>query len=524
MTWSTDNLRPSGQAWADALRLAWHDRRIGAVSAVTGGALSGLAFALAMPRGPVTADEALAVMILGFAVGVITGLVMRSRWAMLLAPLAHMALFELTRVGAVGPTVDRIRLDGLFAILALIAGRGFHAVVGLLPMVLGAIIGAAIARRLEGPPHMPRDLTGKMALWSERALTALLAPALVILAAALIRPGSTPPILGADGKPPAGSIAELTTVRLGQHDQWISIRSHSVNNPVLLHLAGGPGDSDIGDGRPSFQALEHDFIVVIWDQRGTGKSYPALEPAATLTLDRAVADTIELSNYLRDRFDEEKIYIMGNSWGSTLGVLAVQRAPELYHAFIGSGQMVSELETDRLIYNDLLDYAARIGDDALAQRMRAYGPPPYADPLAYAFVMGYYEKLAPFEPSREYLERKARANTRLMGTGASEYSLIEKVNLVRGLIDTYSLMYPQLQGLDFRRDATRLEVPIYIIQGRYELRGRAALVPAWFERLQAPHKRLVVFEQSAHAPHAEEAERFHTLMTETVLAETYPGR
>jgi len=106
---------------------------------------------------------------------------------------------------------------------------------------------------------------------------------------------------------------------------------------VLLYLAGGPGQSDLGYTRAYMTELEDDFVFAVWDQRGTGKSYPSLDPAETLTLERAVLDTIELSSYLADRFGQQKIYLMGSSWGTTLGVLAVQQRPDLFHAWIGTG-------------------------------------------------------------------------------------------------------------------------------------------------------------------------------------------
>ncbi len=477
-----------------------------------------------MPRGPITAGQALALLLASLAVGVVVGLLLRSRWAMLLAPVAHAAAFELGRLRASGPTVDFPRLDGMFAILALMSGRGFQALVGLVPLALGAAYGAGLARWLAAGPARPHRLRTRVGLRARQVASALTAGGLVALAVLIARPASTPPILGPDGRAVPGSVAELVPVALGGRTQWASIRGYSTANPILLHLAGGPGDSDLGDGRPSFQELERDFTVAIWDQRGTGRSYPALEPTATLTLDQAVADTIALTDYLRARFGQPKIYLMGNSWGSLLGVLAVQRAPERYYAYIGSGQMVDPQETDRLIYRDLLAYAERAGDSALAARLREYGEPPYRDPLAYAFVMGYYETLAPYTPTAEYAARMRAAGTGFMGVMAPEYGPVDKVNLVRGLIDTFALLYPQLQGLDFRRDVPQLDVPVYVVAGRYELRGRAELVPQWLDQLQAPQKRLVVFEHSAHAPHAQEAGLFRDLLTGTVLPETHPGR
>jgi pimeloyl-ACP methyl ester carboxylesterase len=160
------------------------------------------------------------------------------------------------------------------------------------------------------------------------------------------RPASTSSITGADGEPLAGSVAELTTVELNGRDQPLMIRGYDIDNPVLLFLAGGPGGSELGAMRRHLPGLEEHFTVVTWDQRGTGKAYPQLDPTETVTLDGYVDDTVAVTDYLRDRFGQDRIYLAGQSWGSTLGVMAVQQAPERYRALIGVGQMVSQLATD----------------------------------------------------------------------------------------------------------------------------------------------------------------------------------
>lgn len=483
-------------------------------------ALAGALVAVTMPRGPATSAQALAVMALGLAVGVTAGFILRSRWALLLAPVAHVVAIELVRLPVVGPTVDGVRLDSAFGVLALLLGRGFHGLVGLLPMLLGASLGAALARRLSGQTPVAR--VGALV---RRGASALTAVGLLVLAALIALPARTPPILGPDGRPVPGSIAELTTVRLGGKDQAILIRAHSPDRPVLLYLSGGPGQSDLGWSRVYFSELTRDFVVVGWDQRGAGKSYAALDPTRTWTLEQAVSDTVELTNYLRTRFGEEKVYLMGESWGSVLGVLAVQRHPELYHAWIGSGQMVSPHETDRRIYRDLLAYAERSGDADLRRQLEAYGEPPYADVYGYTLAMGHYDKLyQPYTPPRAYLERGAAAGMGPLRNMASEYTLVEKVNVVRGLLDMGSVLYPQLAGVDFRRDVPRLAVPVYVLDGEAEMAARRDLMLEWYEQFDAPLKRRYGFADAAHAVAFEEFAALGRILTEEVLPETYPGR
>ena len=288
-------------------------------------------------------------------------------------------------------------------------------------------------------------------------------------------------------------------------------------------LRHGPGQSDLPYSRVMFDDLSRDFVVVGWDQRGTGKSSAALDPVSALTLNQAVADTLELSQYLRNRFDEKKIYLMGESWGSTLGVLAVQRQPELYYAWIGSGQMVSQRETDRRLYQDVLALADLNGDVETVKTMRAFGEPPYADiPYANAFVMGQYDRLyKPYTPPQAYMTKGNAAKLGPYGVLASEYNFVEKFNVLRGLLDMFSIMYPQLQEIDFRRDVPRLEVPVYILDGQAELTARRNLALEWFDKLEAPSKRMFSFENAAHSVAFEQFEAFHKLMLDTVLPETY---
>jgi pimeloyl-ACP methyl ester carboxylesterase len=386
-------------------------------------------------------------------------------------------------------------------------------------MVLAAELGVRVARHLSGQPAWPSTLLG----WAPPVIAGLALLALVVL---LAWPASTPPILGADGQPLPGSIAEITTVRIGGVDQGVLMRGQRTDNPVLLYLAGGPGQSSLPHPRVIFEDLERDFVVVAWDQRGTGKSYAALEPVADLTVQRAVADTIELTNYLRERFGEEKIYLLGESYGTILGVLTAQQRPDLYHAFIGSGQMVDVRESDRRIYRDLLAQAEQSGAAQIVARLRAAGEPPYADiPYANGYVMTHYDRLyKPYTPPQAYIERGARSGIDQFGILGSEYNLVEKVNVLRGLIDMFTVMYPQLQAIDFRRDAAKLDVPVYMLDGQAELAARRNLALEWFEGLDAPQKRIFTFENAAHAVAFEQYAAFHQILLDTILPETYPGR
>ena len=467
--------------------------RIGLLIAIGIAAVFAFGGALLMPRGPITTGQALGSMLVAIIAGLGAGLAMGNRWSLLVAPAVYMVVFELVRLGASGPTIDTIHLDSTLGIVAFIVGRVAHGVLVLVPMAAGALYGV----RING--HWTQSGSFEARSWIAAALLTVVA---VAVGAAVARPPSTAPIFDADGEPLAGSVAELASVSIGGHDQVLMIRGRSVDNPVVLYLAGGPGGTDLGAVRAD-TGLEQDFIVVTWDQRGAGKSYPALDPVDTLTLDQMVADTIEVTHYLRDRFGEGRIFLVGNSWGSTLGVLAVQQHPELFHALIGTGQMVSQRETDVMFWEDTLAWAERTGRTDLAETLRRNGRPPYADVRHYQYATSHEHDWNPYPEFDPATEMPAILFV-------PEYTWMERLNGFRGFLDSAAVLYPQLQDIDFRVDAPGLDIPFYMVVGEHEARGRAALADEWFDLLEAPHKERIVFDGAGHRPHFDQPDRSRT--------------
>jgi pimeloyl-ACP methyl ester carboxylesterase len=469
------------------------------------------------PRGPNDAPQALSAMALSVGVGLLSGVVLRSRWAMVLAPVTFVVVFELVRLDATGATVDRFSLSSEYEMMAFAIGRLFHGFLALLPMAVGVAFGRSWALRRSHPEVSSRSLLGRLGAVVRRGVLVVSTGLLLVLAVAIVRPATTDPILGADGKRLAGSVTEFTTVDIGGHDQTLLIRGHDTDDPVVLFLAGGPGGSELGSMSQYAHPLEQDFVVVTWDQLGTGRSTAQFDPAETLSLDGAIADTIEVTEYLRDRFGDEQIYLVGNSYGTFLGVRAVQQRPELYAAFVGTGQMVSVVATDRLFYEDALAYAEATGDTALADTLLANGEPPYDDILDMAPLAASEHQWNDYTGIEGFPGRREPTDNLFV----REYSLMDQVRSMANLLDTYVTLYPELYDVDLR-DTTSLDVPVYLVQGAHEARGRAALAEEWFEQLDAPDKELFLFERSGHRPWVQEPERFAEVMTETVLARTAP--
>lgn len=517
---TVDDHRPPNRLIAGVARLltfVWSDRRLQVLFALAVPTLAAIVIGWWTPRGPMTSDEALASMVIGLVVGATVGLATRSRWAILIAPLVFAVGFELMRMGTDSMTVDALHPASLYGLIGLVTVRGFHGLVGLTPMSLAAAFGAAFTRRMAGTVA-PSDTLSRISQVLRRGVAVVATVGLVAISFGLAQSPSTATIRSADGTTELGSVAELTKVNIGGHPLSMMIRGTSADNPILLYLAGGPGGTDIGAMRNHLAALEQHFLVVTWDQRGTGTSYDQIDPISTLTFDNAVSDTLEVTNYLRHRFgrDTAKVYLVGNSYGTLLGVRAVQQHPELYAAFVGTGQMVSPRETDRIIYTDTLAWARRTGNSDMTEKLRAIGPPPYTRILDYETTLAHMDDVYPYDHTPND-EGAGGFSENLLG---DEYSLVDEAHNLAGFLDTFSIIYPQLQELDFRVDATRLDVPVYIAEGRYEVRGRSELAHEWFAQLRAPHKELVTFETSGHRPLFEQPGAFVLFMTDTVLAQT----
>jgi pimeloyl-ACP methyl ester carboxylesterase len=323
----------------------------------------------------------------------------------------------------------------------------------------------------------------------------------------------TRPITDVSGQPLPNSIATLEKVTLGGSEQWISIRGQNVNNPVLLYLGiGGPGAGGMPTNAMMFGPLEEHFVVVNWDQPGTGKSYGAV-PILTLTVDRFVTDAHELTLLLRARFHQEKIYVLGLSWGTILGTKLVQQYPDLFYAYVGNGQMVNTTENDRLGYDLALRLAGEWGEARTVERLRRNGPPPYSG-------AGMALKYAAYN---NVLFRSMDAPTLdlvllIVPQFAREYGLVDRVNFARGLLDSFPVVYPQLRDLDFTMQAAQVDVPMYFLVGREDVNAMASLVEHYYGVLQAPHKELIWLESG----HGATPDELADALVNRVLVESPP--
>lgn len=335
-----------------------------------------------------------------------------------------------------------------------------------------------------------------------------------------LRSGTTAPILDDEGQPLNGSVAALERPVIGGVAQSVLIRGRSVNNPVLLYLHGGPGTSELGMLRAhNLPVLERYFTVAVWDQRGAGKSFAAREPIAGMTVEQLIDDTHELTELLCRRFQKRAIYLVGHSWGSLLGVLAVKQRPELYRAYVGVGQAVDMRAGERLSFDWALAQAEKAHDTRSVRKLRAIGPPPYQGELR-PKLMVQRRILAKYGGEVHGSRRGGMPTLVSSLLTTSEYSWPDRINVFRGVFAGMRLLWPQILTIDLVAQAPELKVPVYFLEGRYDYEAPAVLAERYIDALKAPHKALVWFERSAHFVNTEEAEAFNRFFVERLLMET----
>jgi pimeloyl-ACP methyl ester carboxylesterase len=300
-------------------------------------------------------------------------------------------------------------------------------------------------------------------------------------------PGRTPAIHGPN------SIATLERIRIGGVDQYILIRGNDSSLPVLLFLHGGPGMPAMYLAHAFQGELEKEFVVVQWDRRAAGKSYRE-DISSTLTTEQLVADTVELTNVLRARFRQEKIYLVGHSWGTYLGMLVIARHPELYHAYIGIGQLARASPIAGIQDEYIRQSATRVGDFDAIKELEEKGA-------------NVRETLL-FKFGGELHNAKSFMPLLLTGLAAPEYSLRDARNIPKG-VSLYSrnFEYNSISG-ELMDVITQVEIPVYFFTGRFDYTDPFQLTEQYFSKIKAPEKHIVWFENSAHFPFYEEPANF----------------
>jgi len=310
------------------------------------------------------------------------------------------------------------------------------------------------------------------------------------------------------------AIDRTTFVTLGGVEQFVSIRGRSISNPVLVICHGGPALPSLPSSWIWQRGVEDFFTVVNYDQRASGKSAGNLNDDMDLSIDRYTDDLVELIAWLQNELGVEKVGVLGHSWGSIIGVTLSGRRPDLLWSYIGVGQVISGAENETESFGHAMRSAIADSNEHALAELRALGDYPGERPLAAERVVvcrkweQHYGGLSAYRSDSAYF---------MESEDLSPYYTDDELALIgAGQRATMEQVLPQLLSFD-ARDRTEFDVPMLQFLGRHDWTTPTAPVVRWIERVAAPAKDVVWFENSAHLCMHEEPGKFVMSLVDLAL-------
>jgi pimeloyl-ACP methyl ester carboxylesterase len=298
--------------------------------------------------------------------------------------------------------------------------------------------------------------------------------------------------LGALASTANPAIEQTCFVRLGGLDQWINIRGDDRQNPLLLVMHGGPGEAQWPQAA-HYRAWEKYFTVVQWDQRGAGHTYGRYGASTPdMTLDRISNDGVELAAYLCRTLGKKKIIVLGHSWGTLVAVTMVQRRPDLFAAYVGTGQVGSWKGGLQIKFDAVLARARANRDAATVKQLEASGPPDANDADK---VFAFNDRVFPLWPPSDvaWIKSLRAGAPALRAADPKDFKDFED-----GFRFSSEKLVPDQIKADLPVTAGRIDTAFFVIQGRDDLITPTADAVAYFDHVNAPHKQLVLIPNAGH--------------------------
>lgn len=305
-------------------------------------------------------------------------------------------------------------------------------------------------------------------------------------------------------------IEESFAANIGGVDQWLSIRGKDRSNPVILLVHGGPGSAELAIGWTFQRGWEDYFTVIQWDQRAAGKSYGLDDPETvipTLSVERMTDDVIEVMELARERLGQDKVILIGHSWGSVIGLNAALKRPDLVAAYVPHGQVVNMQRNEAEGFRFALEAAQAAGNAEAVAELEALRP--YPGDLTVERIGAqrtwsiHYGALAAYRDSASPWFGAMRLSP--------EYSDADVKAWNDGSLASITALIGELNAVDFD-DVTEIGVPVFMLHGRHDYTTPAQIASDWLARLDAPAKGEYWFEHSAHLAFMEEPGRVLTTL------------
>lgn len=348
--------------------------------------------------------------------------------------------------------------------------------------------------------------------------------AVLLLTTLIIFPpsrGKLPQFYDENGNILENSLAEKCYLNVDGADLGMIIMAKDISNPVLLVCGGGPGIPEylMEDMYPS--SLADKFVVCYLEYRGTGLSYNSEIKAEDMTTERYISDIVSVTEYLSERFGQQKIYIMGHSFGTYIAIKTVQQYPDYYNAYFAMSQTCNQKESEYLAYDYMKSQYEEAGNTQMVKKFTEC-------PIRESEEM--YSKYFSSSLRDTAMHELGVGTTRDMEsviTGiffpslrCTAYTWGERINIWNG--KTTSRHFPVVDdSIHFNAfdDVQSLQIPVYFFAGKYDYTCCYELQYRFYEHIDAPRKEFFTFENSAHSPIFEEPEKSLEAIEEILKSE-----
>ncbi len=337
----------------------------------------------------------------------------------------------------------------------------------------------------------------------------------IFLVLVVLSPGKPKQFLDNNGKALNNSISEKMFLEINGVSQGMFIKGANLDNPIILYLHGGMPDYFFTEKYPT--QLEKNFTMVWWEQRNCGISHNSGSKNSHTSVDRIIDDTIELTKYLLKRFGRKKIYLMGHSGGTFIGVYAADKAPELYYSYIAVAQMSDQLKSEKIAYDYMLNKYRESGDVKMVKALQRVSFNKNGElPEEYVKIRDAAMHRLGIGTMKE--ARNLFADIFLPSVFFSEYTLREKYNLWSGKADSgISQNWSRMISINLMREINSFRIPVYFLHGIDDYTCSYRLAKEYFKNLSAPVKGFYTFDHSAHSPMFEEPDKVNKILAGDVL-------
>jgi len=310
----------------------------------------------------------------------------------------------------------------------------------------------------------------------------------------------------------------LAKFNIGNCDQYALIRGNDINNPIMLILHGGPGMSDMNFADKYDKNLQKYFLVVHWDRRGTGKSYCSKIRNSDISFELLLNDIKEFINFLLKIFEKKKVFLVGHSAGTMLGLNFASLYPELLYAYIGIGQFVDFISNEKLKYSYIIDKAKKYHNEKVLGELEQIKFPNddfFKDFENYKLIWKWLEHY-----EGVYYKEKNMKKLRRETASSSVYSLVDYFKLIAGSKYTISKLWNEITSFSTKELSKFFSIPIYFIYGKSDKATSPEEGNKLFEEISAPKKDFFIIERAGHFPQYENHVEYERIINEILKNKT----